>query len=34
LLGERELDAPRYRKVNGLGTVEAIRDACMAALRS
>jgi adenylate kinase len=26
--------APRYRKVNGLGTVEAIRDACMAALRS
>ena len=27
-------DAPRYRKVNGLGTVEAIRDACMAALRS
>jgi len=27
-------DAPRYRKVNGLGTVDAIRDACMAALRS
>ena len=26
--------APHYRKVNGLGTVEAIRDACMAALRS
>jgi adenylate kinase len=26
--------APRYRKVNGLGTVDAIRDACMAALRS
>jgi adenylate kinase len=26
--------APRYRKVNGLGTVEAVRDACMAALRS
>ena len=26
--------SPRYRKVNGLGTVEAIRDACMAALRS
>ena len=26
--------APRYRKVNGLGTVESIRDACMAALRS
>ena len=26
--------APRYRKVNGLGTVEGIRDACMAALRS
>jgi adenylate kinase len=27
-------DAPRYRKVNGLGTVEGIRDACFAALRS
>ncbi|HSC97955.1 MAG TPA: adenylate kinase [Casimicrobiaceae bacterium] len=27
-------DAPRYRKVNGLGTVEGVRDACMAALRS
>ena len=27
-------NAPRYRKVNGLGTVEGIRDACMAALRS
>jgi len=26
--------APRYRKVSGLGTVEGIRDACMAALRS
>ena len=26
--------AARYRKVNGLGTVEAVRDACMAALRS
>jgi len=26
--------APRYRKVNGLGTVEGVRDACMAALRS
>ena len=26
--------APRYRRVNGLGTVESIRDACMAALRS
>ena len=26
--------APRYRKVNGLVTVEGIRDACMAALRS
>jgi adenylate kinase len=26
--------APRYRKVNGLGTVEGIRAACMAALRS
>jgi len=26
--------APRYRKISGLGTVEAIRDACMAALRS
>ncbi|HET6801224.1 MAG TPA: adenylate kinase [Casimicrobiaceae bacterium] len=27
-------DAPRYRKVNGLDTVEGIRDACFAALRS
>jgi adenylate kinase len=26
--------APRYRKVNGLGTVDSIRDACFAALRS
>jgi adenylate kinase len=26
--------APRYRKVNGLGTVEGVRDACLAALRS
>jgi len=26
--------APRYRKVNGLGTVEGIRASCMAALRS
>ena len=26
--------APRYRKVNGLGTVEGVRDACFAALRS
>jgi adenylate kinase len=26
--------APRYRKVNGLDTVEGVRDACMAALRS
>lgn len=26
--------APRYRKVNGLGTVEGVHDACMAALRS
>ena len=26
--------APRYRRVNGLGTVEGVRDACMAALRS
>jgi len=26
--------APRYRKVNGLGTVEGVRDTCMAALRS
>jgi adenylate kinase len=25
--------APRYRKVAGLGSVEAIRDACLAALR-
>ena len=27
-------NAPRYRKVNGLDTVEGVRDACMAALRS
>lgn len=27
-------NAPRYRKVNGLDTVDAVRDACMAALRS
>ncbi len=26
--------APRYRKVDGMGTVEAIRDACLAALRT
>jgi len=26
--------APRYRSVNGLGSVESIRDACLAALRS
>jgi adenylate kinase len=26
--------APRYRKVNGLSSVEAVRDACLAALRS
>ena len=26
--------APRYRKVNGIGTVEGVHDACMAALRS
>ena len=26
--------APRYRKVNGLGTVEGVHDSCMAALRS
>ena len=26
--------APKYRKVNGLGTVEGVRDACFAALRS
>jgi adenylate kinase len=26
--------APRYRKVNGLATVEGVRDACMAALQS
>ena len=26
--------SPRYRKVNGLATVEGVRDACMAALRS
>jgi len=26
--------APRYRRVNGLGSVEGIRDACLAALKS
>ena len=26
--------APRYRKVNGRGSVEAIRDACLAALKT
>ena len=26
--------APKYRKVTGLGTVEGVRDACFAALRS
>jgi adenylate kinase len=26
--------APKYRRVNGMGGVEAIRDACLAALRS
>jgi len=26
--------APHYRKVNGLGSVESVRDACMMALRS
>jgi adenylate kinase len=30
----RDARAPRYRKVNGLGTVDAVRDACLAALRS
>lgn len=29
-----EPGAPRYRKVNGLGTVDGVHDACMAALRS
>jgi adenylate kinase len=29
-----DVRAPKYRKVNGLGTVEGIRAACMAALRS
>ncbi len=29
-----DVRAPRYRKVNGLGTVEGIGDACMAALRN
>jgi adenylate kinase len=26
--------APKYRSVNGLGSVESVRDACLAALRS
>jgi len=26
--------APKYRKVSGVGSVEAVRDACLAALRS
>jgi adenylate kinase len=29
-----DVRAPRYRKVNGQGSVEAIRDACLAALKS
>jgi len=29
-----DAQAPRYRSVDGLGSVEAIRDSCMAALRS
>jgi adenylate kinase len=29
-----DMQAPRYRRVNGLGTVEGVRDACFAALRS
>ena len=29
-----DVRAPRYRKVSGLGTVEGVRDACFAALRS
>jgi adenylate kinase len=27
-------EAPKYRSVDGLGSVEAVRDACLAALRS
>ncbi len=29
-----DVRAPKYRKVDGVGSVEAIRDACIAALRS
>ena len=32
--GSGDPKAPRYRKVNGIGTVEGIRDACLTALRS
>ncbi len=27
-------DAPRYRKVAGVGSMNAVRDACLAALES
>ena len=30
---EGDARAPKYRKVNGLGDVEVVRDACLAALR-
>jgi adenylate kinase len=30
---EGDARAPKYRKVNGLASVEAVRDACLAALR-
>jgi adenylate kinase len=31
---ERDARAPKYRRVDGLQSVEAVRDACLAALRS
>ncbi len=29
-----DVHAPKYRRVNGMGSVEAIRDACLAALKT
>ena len=29
-----DVRAPRYRRVNGLASVDAVRDACIAALKS
>jgi adenylate kinase len=32
--GSGDARAPRYRKVNGIGSVDTIRDACLSALKS